>query len=102
MGDRLSPQDVLNALRAVRDSHLQNDIVSLGFVKDIEVGDHQVSILMQTASPARNQLVANIKQIVQGLGVSDVEVRVIDPAPPTQHGKSKLIPLVKSTGRGER
>jgi ATP-binding protein involved in chromosome partitioning len=97
MGDRLSPQDVLNALRAVRDSHLQNDIVSLGFVKDIEVGDRQVSILMQTASPARNQLVANIKQIVQGLGVSDVEVRVTDPAPPTQHGKSKLIPLVKST-----
>jgi ATP-binding protein involved in chromosome partitioning len=97
MGDRLSPQDVLNALKAARDPHLQKDIVSLGLVKDIEVGDRRVSILMQTASPARNQLVADIKQIVHGLGVDDVEVRVTDPAPPTQRGKSSLIPLVKST-----
>jgi ATP-binding protein involved in chromosome partitioning len=97
MGERLSPQDVLNALKAIRDPHLQEDIVSLGFVKDIEVGDRRVSILMQTASPARNQLVANIKQIVHGLGVDDVEVRVTDSTPPTQHGKANLIPLVKST-----
>jgi ATP-binding protein involved in chromosome partitioning len=93
----LSPQDVLNALRTVNDPHLQKDIVSLGFVKDIEVGDRRVSILMQTASPARNQLVANIKRIVNGLGVSDVEVRVTDPAPPTHHGQPNLIPLVKNT-----
>jgi ATP-binding protein involved in chromosome partitioning len=52
---------------------------------------------MQTASPARNQLVANIKQIVHGLGVDDVEVRITDPAPPIQQGKQNLIPLVKST-----
>ena len=78
----LSPQDVLNALRTVNDPHLQKDIVSLGFVKDIEVGDRRVSILMQTASPARNQLVADIKRVVNGLGVPDVEVRVTDPAPP--------------------
>jgi ATP-binding protein involved in chromosome partitioning len=97
MGDRLSPQDVLNALKAVRDSHLQKDIVSLGYVKDVEVGDRRVSILMQTASPARNQLVASIKQIVHGLGVDDVEVRITDPAPPAQQGKPNLIPMVKST-----
>jgi ATP-binding protein involved in chromosome partitioning len=93
----LSPQDVLNALRTVRDPYLQKDIVSLGFIKDIEVGDRRVSVLMQTASPARNQLVANIKQIVHGLGVDDVEVRVTDPAPPTAHGQPNLIPMVKST-----
>jgi ATP-binding protein involved in chromosome partitioning len=97
MGDTLSPQDVLNALKRVTEPHLQKDIVSLGFVKDIEVGDRCVSVLMQTASPARNQLVANIKEIVRGLGVDDIEVRVMDAGPPTQHGKSNLIPLVKST-----
>ena len=52
---------------------------------------------MQTASPARNQLVASMKQIVRGLGVPDIEVRVIDPAPPLQQGRPNLIPLVKST-----
>src|SRR5208283_253482 len=65
--------------------------------KDIEVGDRRVSVLMQTASPARNQLVANINRIVNGLGVSDVEVRVTDPAPPAHHGQPNLIPLVKNT-----
>ncbi|MGO8735933.1 MAG: Mrp/NBP35 family ATP-binding protein [Terriglobia bacterium] len=97
MSKDLSPQDVLNALKTVNDPHLHKDIVSLGFVKDVEVGDRRVSILMQTSSPARNQLVANIKQIVHGLGVSDVEVRVTDPPPPTPQGTSNLIPLVKST-----
>ena len=87
----------LNALKAVNDPHLQKDIVSLGFVKDIEVGDRRVSILMQTASPARNQLVANIKRAVMELGVPDVEVRVTDPAPPAHHGQPNLIPLVKNT-----
>ena len=97
MRNDLNPQDVLNALRRVNDPHLQKDIVSLGFVKDIEVGDRRVKILMQTGSPARNQLVANIKQTVHGLGVDDVEVRVTDAAPPVPQGKPNLIPLVKST-----
>ncbi len=93
----LSPQDVLNALKAVDDPHLQKDIVSLGYIKDIEVGDRRVSILMQTGSPARNQLVSSMKQIVHGLGVPDVEVRVVDPPAPAQPAKSNLIPMVKST-----
>jgi len=97
MSDRLSPQNVLNALKAVTDPHLQKDIVSLGFVKDIEVGDRRVSIVMQTASPGRNQVVAKIKQVVHGLGVDDVEVRVMDSAPPAPHGQPNLIPLVKHT-----
>ena len=97
MRTNLSPQDVLNALRRINDPHLQKDIVSLGFVKDIEVGDRRVSILMQTGSPARNQLVANIKQTVHGMGVDDVEVRVTDAAQPVPQGKPNLIPLVKST-----
>jgi ATP-binding protein involved in chromosome partitioning len=93
----LSPQDVLNALKAVDDPHLGKDVVSLGYIKDIEVGDRRVSILLQTGSPARNQLVAGMKQIVHGLGVPDVEVRVVDPPPPAQPAKSNLIPMVKST-----
>ena len=93
----LSPQQILNALRTLHEPHLGRDIVSLGYVKNIEVGDRRVSISMQTSSSARNQLVASIKQIVHGLGVPDVEVQVSDPAPADQPGKSHLIPKVKST-----
>ena len=93
----LSPQTVLDALRSVHDPHLQKDIVSAGLIRDIEVGDHRVSILMQTASPARNELVASIRRVVLGLGVRDVEVRVTEAPGPSPAGKSALIPGVKCT-----
>jgi ATP-binding protein involved in chromosome partitioning len=97
MNDRLSPQYVLNTLKAVNDPHLQKDIVSLGYVKDIEVGDRRVSVLIETASPGRNQVVANIKRVVLEMGVPDVEVRVADPAPPADGAQPNLIPRVKNT-----
>jgi ATP-binding protein involved in chromosome partitioning len=56
-----------------------------------------VSILLQTASPARNELVASIRRVVLGLGVRDVEVRVAEATGPTPAAKSGLIPGVKCT-----
>jgi len=52
MSSRISPQDVLNALRAVKDPDLGRDIVTLGFIKDLEVGDHRVSFALQLTTPA--------------------------------------------------
>ena len=39
MSNQITPQDVLNALRAVKDPDLGRDIVTLGFIKELEVGD---------------------------------------------------------------
>ena len=51
---KISPQDVLNALKAVEDPDLHRDIVSLGFVKDLEVGDNRVSFTIQLTTPVRS------------------------------------------------
>ena len=100
MGAKISPQDVLKALHAVRDPDLHRDIVSLGFVKDLEVGDHRVSFTIQLTTPAcpvRDQLAASAKQAVQALGVADVEVRITSQVTTPKGPKVPLIPQVKNT-----
>ena len=100
MATKISPQEVLSALRVVEDPDLHRDIVSLGFVKDLEVGDHRVSFTIQLttpACPARDQMAAAAKQAVQALGVPNVEVRMTSQVVSTAAGKNPLIPLVRNT-----
>ncbi len=95
---RFHPQDVMKALAAVADPVAGRDIVSLGYVKDVEVGTDRVSLTLQfpTASHAgQAQIVAAAQRAVEGLGVAEVQIRAAA-APPATRG-SKLIPGVKAT-----
>jgi ATP-binding protein involved in chromosome partitioning len=99
MSSKVGPPEVLNALRAVKDPDLGRDIVTLGFVKALEVGDTRVSFTLQLttpACPARDQMVAQARAAVAALGVADVEIKVTAQvaARPTGHA---LIPQVKNT-----
>jgi ATP-binding protein involved in chromosome partitioning len=99
MSIKVSPQDVLNALRAVKDPDLGRDIVTLDFVKELEVGDSRVSFALQLTTPAcpvRDQLVAQARAAVQALGVAKVDVRLAAPAPARAPGRT-LIPEVRYT-----
>jgi ATP-binding protein involved in chromosome partitioning len=99
MSSSIGPQDVLNALRTVKDPDLGRDIVTLGFVKDLEVGDNRVSFTLQLTTPAcpiRDQLLTQARAAVLALGVADVEVRMTAQAPVHHQGRS-LIPEVKYT-----
>jgi len=100
MSNRIRPEDVLNALRAVKDPDLQRDIVSLGFVKDLEVGDNRVAFTLQLTTPAcplREQLSAQASQAVQALGVAHVDVRLSSQVTTLRSPKPSLIPQVKNT-----
>ncbi len=100
MSTKISPQDVLKALTAVQDPDLRRDIVSLGFVKDLEIGDKRVSFTIQLTTPAcpvRDQLAATAKQVVQALGVADVEVRMTSQVTSAKSARTNLIPQVKNT-----
>ena len=99
MSSKVSPQDVLNALRTVKDPDLGRDIVTLGFIKELEVGDSRVRFALQLTTPAcpvRDQLVAQARAAVMALGVADVEVRLVAPAPARAPGRT-LIPQVRHT-----
>ena len=43
---------VLEALRVVRDPDLGQDIVSLGFVKDVQIGGGKVAFQIELTTPA--------------------------------------------------
>jgi ATP-binding protein involved in chromosome partitioning len=100
MSAKISAQDVLNALKSVKDPDLQRDIVALGFVKDLEIRDKRVAFTIQLttpACPAREQLVAAAKQAVQALGATEVDVRLTSQVTSSKSAQAPLIPLVKNT-----
>ena len=101
MSTKITTQDVLKALTAIQDPDLHRDIVSLGFVKDVQVADSRVSFTIELTTPAcpvRDQLAASARQAVQALGVKDVEVRMTWNVTSSKGTKpANLIPQVKNT-----
>jgi len=66
----VSSDEVLAALRAVRDPDLHKDIVTLGFVKDVKIAGGEVDFTIELTTPAcpvRDQMKAEAEGIVRGL-----------------------------------
>jgi ATP-binding protein involved in chromosome partitioning len=74
----ISSDAILNALRAVIDPDFQQDIVTLGFVKDLEIQDGRVSFTIELTTPAcpiRDRFKAQAEEVVRRLpGVKEVRV----------------------------
>ncbi len=74
----LTPEQVLNALGQVRDPDLNQDIVSLGFIKDLRVTNGDVSFAIQLTTPAcpvKDLMKDQAMQAVRALGgVSSVNI----------------------------
>lgn len=75
---QLSEQTVLNALRKIEDPDLHKDIVSLGFIKDLQIAGGDVSfriVLTTPACPVKDQMEEAARVHVGGLpGVTSVNV----------------------------
>ena len=76
----VNEQEILEALKQVEDPDLHRDIVSLGFVQDLNVNNSSVSlriVLTTPACPVKNELKAQAEEIIRSLpGVADVEVNM--------------------------
>src|SRR4051812_33619921 len=48
----LTEQDVLNALKGVKDPEIHRDLIDLGMIKNIQVGDGTVSLTVNLTTPA--------------------------------------------------
>ncbi|PYO70273.1 MAG: chromosome partitioning protein, partial [Gemmatimonadetes bacterium] len=74
----VTEHEVLDALRGVRDPDLGRDIVSLGFVKDVQVAGGTVGFTIELTTPAcpvRELMQRQARQAVAALpGVGVVEV----------------------------
>src|SRR5829696_8011621 len=106
----LSEQLVLDSLTQIIDPDLRKDIVSLGFIRDLQVagGDVAFRIVLTTpACPVKEEMEAQATEIVQGLeGVTNVKV-TMDAEVPQGRGVANniAVPGVKniiavSSGKG--
>ena len=99
----LTAENVLAALRPVRDPELDHSLVELGMIKDVRIEGGRVSFLVELTPPAcplKAEIQAACERAVAGLpGVTAVDVRfgaqVRGPA--GTPGAENLIPTVKNT-----
>ncbi len=75
-----TPAQVLDALRAVQDPDLNQDIVTLGFVTKNEVEDGRVNVTINLTTPAcpvKDQLKQQAEQVIREVpGVTDVSIEM--------------------------
>src|SRR5262249_38764448 len=80
MANAISQDDVLRVLSSIQDPDLHKDIVSLGFVKDVEIADGIVGFKIELTTPAcpvKDQMKAAAERVVRGLpGVQRVNVQM--------------------------
>jgi ATP-binding protein involved in chromosome partitioning len=76
----VTEQQVLNELRKIKDPDLHKDVVSLGFIKNIEIKGSSVSfdfVLTTPACPVRDEMREDALRLVGALpGVEKVDVRM--------------------------
>lgn len=107
---QLTNDIVLESLKQIIDPDLRKDVVTLGFIKDLEIDGGEVSfriVLTTPACPVKEQMEAQANQIVGGLeGVTSVRV-TMDADVPQGRGVANniAIPGVKniiavSSGKG--
>jgi ATP-binding protein involved in chromosome partitioning len=75
---QLSQESILNSLRQIIDPDLRKDIVSLGFIKDLQIAGGDVSfriVLTTPACPVKEEMESQAKELVGAIsGVTAVNV----------------------------
>ncbi len=100
MSERLHPQDVMKALASVKAAGEMKDIVSLGWVKDVEVEEGAVTVtlaLPNSSDPASAVVADSVRREVARLNAGEVRVRLVARHGASSGASSNLIPQVKNT-----
>jgi metal-sulfur cluster biosynthetic enzyme len=97
----VAQEEILGALAQIKDPDLGRDIVTLGFVKDLQISGENVSFTIELTTPAcpvREQMRENARRAVLSLpGVKNVEVQMTSKVRALEsEQKDKLLPLVKN------
>jgi len=108
----LDKNSVLEALKDVKYPGFEKDIVTFGFVKNLEVNDGNVFVEVEILSASQEiatELKANVEGVLAKAGASRVDVAIKQPKEPAQKSNSQsgknMTPHVKnfvmvSSGKG--
>lgn len=97
----LNEQAIRSALSAIKDPDLGQDIVALGFIKDLAIQGSRVDLTIELTTPAcpvKDQMKADAETILRELGAEEVNVTMT--ARVVGHNNAKknaVMPGVKNT-----
>lgn len=108
--NQISEQIILGSLKQIIDPDLRKDIVTLGFIKDLQINEGEVAfriVLTTPACPVKEEMETQAREIVSNLeGVSSVKI-TMDAEVPKGRGVANniAVPGVKniiavSSGKG--
>ncbi|MEX1139245.1 MAG: iron-sulfur cluster carrier protein ApbC [Bacteroidota bacterium] len=99
----LNKENILQSLKKVQDPDLHRDIVTLGFVKDLQINGKDVSFRLELTTPAcpvRDQFKADAERVVReaipGVGKVSIEM-TSNVVSHSNDRKDAIIPGVKNT-----
>ncbi len=97
----ITREAVLAALGSIKDPDLHRDIVSLGFVKDVQIQGGKVAFNIELTTPAcpvRQQMEEAARRVVAQLpGVAQVEVRMTSRVTTSKQTPTDFLPGVRNT-----
>ena len=92
---------MLEALAKIQDPDLHRDIVSLGFIKDLQIDGGKVSFIIELTTPAcpvRKQMEEGARQVVAALpGVEQVELAMTSRVTTSREPQVTYLPGVLNT-----
>ncbi len=103
--DSQDKQTVLSFLKGVRDPVLNKDIVSLGFVKDVEVNGRQVHLKLSLTSPGcphKDEIISDVYRALEGYSVTlDLSYTVLSGSLVRKSGTRKVKNIIAvGSGKG--
>lgn len=97
---QVSEAAVLDALRTVKDPDLHLDVVSLGFIRNLNIQGSRVSFTLELttpACPAKGLLERQVRdEVMRVAGVTEVQVRITARVR-SSAGAGEEVPLIKNT-----
>ncbi len=97
----VTQEEILKALKTVKDPDLQRDIVSLGFIKDLQIQNGTIRFNLELTTPAcpvKDQLKSECETKVKALpGVSTVEINMTSSVRSRpEFGQGQVLPQVRN------
>jgi ATP-binding protein involved in chromosome partitioning len=91
-------QQVLAALRTVKDPEIFKDIVVLGRVKEFQIDENTVRLRMDygtTPGPTRAKISSDVKEALRKIGAQFVEIQDVGTPVPAAAARASALPQVK-------
>lgn len=98
-------EEILQALEAVIDPELKKDVVELGMVRDISIGEDRVDVtisLTTNGCPLRNHFVVAVRKAVRALGVEEIGVEFDTLSPEEKAALQKKLGIQGAMPAGEK